>query len=85
MTRQVSDRIVVIGGGAAGMMAAITAARLGSEVLLVEQMQRCGRKLRSEEAKQRGMGSVCYQKWLAQNNRKKLFKISSLHSPKNSV
>ena len=40
------DRIVVVGGGAAGMMAAITAARAGAEVLLVEQMQRCGRKLR---------------------------------------
>lgn len=50
MTRQASDidtdRIVVVGGGAAGMMAAITAARLGSEVLLIEQMGRCGRKLR---------------------------------------
>ena len=40
------DRIVVIGGGAAGMMSAITAARSGAEVLLIEQMQRCGRKLR---------------------------------------
>lgn len=47
--------------------------------------RRCGRKLRSEEAKQRGMGLVCYQKRMAENNRKKLFKISSLHSPKNSV
>jgi len=48
MTRQVTDtdRIVVIGGGAAGMMAAITAARLGSSVILIEQMGRCGRKLR---------------------------------------
>lgn len=41
-----NDRIVVIGGGAAGMMAAITAARSGGEVLLIEHMQRCGRKLR---------------------------------------
>ncbi len=40
------DRIVIVGGGAAGMMAAITAARLGGEVLLIEQMGRCGRKLR---------------------------------------
>ncbi len=48
MTKQSidTDRIVVVGGGAAGMMAAITAARLGGEVLLVEQMGRCGRKLR---------------------------------------
>ena len=40
------ERIVVVGGGAAGMMAAVTAARSGAEVLLLEQMQRCGRKLR---------------------------------------
>lgn len=47
--------------------------------------RRCGRKLRSEEAKQRGMGYVCYQKWIAKDNKKKLFKISSLHSSKDSV
>ena len=41
-----SDRIVVVGGGAAGMMAALTAAGLGGDVLLIEHMQRCGRKLR---------------------------------------
>ena len=47
--------------------------------------RRCGRKLRSEEAKQRGMGCVCYQKWIAEGNRKKLFTVSSLHSSKDSV
>ena len=41
-----SDRVIVIGGGAAGMMAAVTAARSGSRVLMIEQMNRCGRKLR---------------------------------------
>ena len=46
---------------------------------------RCGRKLRSEEAKQRRMGPVCYQKWMAQNNHKKLFHVSSLHSSKEGV
>ena len=40
------DRVVVIGAGAAGMMAAISAARAGADVLLIEQMGRCGRKLR---------------------------------------
>ena len=40
------DRVVVIGAGAAGMMAAISAARTGANVLLIEQMGRCGRKLR---------------------------------------
>ena len=39
-------RIVVVGGGPAGMMAAIRAAELGAEVTLVERNDRCGRKLR---------------------------------------
>ena len=47
--------------------------------------RRCGRKLRGEEAKQRGMGYVCYQKWKAENTKKKLFKLPSLHSSKKNV
>jgi predicted Rossmann fold flavoprotein len=41
---QVAD-LLIIGGGAAGMMAAITAARLGSRACLVERMSRVGKKL----------------------------------------
>lgn len=37
--------IVVVGGGAAGMMAAVTAARMGASVTLVERNQKLGRKL----------------------------------------
>lgn len=37
--------VIVIGGGAAGMTAAITAARLGKSVLLLERNERLGRKL----------------------------------------
>ena len=37
--------LIVVGGGAAGMMAAITAARLGADVCLVERNQKVGRKL----------------------------------------
>ncbi len=40
-----SARIVVAGAGAAGMMAAITAARAGARVLLVEPNEKVGRKL----------------------------------------
>lgn len=47
--------------------------------------RRCGRKLRSAEARQRGMGYICYQKHLAEDNKKKLFTISSLHSTKDGV
>lgn len=41
-----AGRIAVIGGGAAGMMAAVTAARAGARVTLFEQNERFGRKLR---------------------------------------
>lgn len=38
-------RVIVVGAGAAGTMAAITAAERGAEVLLIEKMKRLGRKL----------------------------------------
>lgn len=41
----IDGRIVVAGGGAAGMMAAITAARHGASVLLLEPNEKVGRKL----------------------------------------
>ena len=37
--------IVVIGGGAAGLMAAITAARQGAQVTLLEPNERLGKKV----------------------------------------
>ena len=37
--------LIVVGGGAAGMMAAITAARHGTEVCLIERNPKVGRKL----------------------------------------
>ncbi len=43
MTEQ--HEILVVGGGAAGMMAAITAARLGGDVCLIERNPKLGRKL----------------------------------------
>ncbi|MBO7310985.1 MAG: aminoacetone oxidase family FAD-binding enzyme, partial [Clostridia bacterium] len=39
-------RVCVIGGGAAGMMAAISAAEAGAEVTLIERNDKCGKKLR---------------------------------------
>ena len=41
-----SRQVIVIGGGAAGLMAAGQAAELGAETLLLEKMDRPGRKLR---------------------------------------
>lgn len=39
-------KIVVVGAGAAGMMAAVTAARLGADVTVIEKNDRPGKKLR---------------------------------------
>lgn len=39
--------VIVIGGGASGMMAAITAAREGSKVTILEHMDRVGKKILS--------------------------------------
>lgn len=39
------SKVVVIGGGAAGMMAAITAARKGMHVTLIEKNEKLGKKL----------------------------------------
>lgn len=39
-------RVIVVGGGAAGLMAAGQAAEMGAETLLLEKMDRPGRKLR---------------------------------------
>ncbi len=40
-----SVQVIVIGGGASGMMAAITASRAGKKVLLLEKMNRLGKKI----------------------------------------
>ena len=39
------NKVIVIGGGAAGMMAAITAAEQGASVTLLEPNERLGKKL----------------------------------------
>ena len=45
MSKQGKSRIVVIGGGAAGMTAAIVSARNGANVTVLERMSRAGKKL----------------------------------------
>ncbi len=41
-----AKKVIVVGAGAAGMMAAVTAARLGADVTLLEKNDRPGKKLR---------------------------------------
>ena len=38
-------KVVVIGGGPAGMISAITSAKQGNDVILLEKMKLCGKKL----------------------------------------
>ena len=47
--------------------------------------RRCGRKLRSDVSKERGMGEVCYNKWLIEDNHKKLFSSSSLQTSHKNI
>lgn len=47
--------------------------------------RRCGRKLRSAESQERGMGPSCYAKYMAEDRRKKLFAAPSLQTKKNAV
>ena len=42
--------VIVVGAGAAGMMAAATAAKNGRRVLLMEKMEKAGRKIRERDA-----------------------------------
>lgn len=39
------SKVIVLGGGASGIIAAITAARLGAKVTIIEQKNRIGRKI----------------------------------------
>lgn len=44
-----SRQIVIVGGGASGLTAAIMGARLGARVTLVEHMDRVGKKILPQE------------------------------------
>lgn len=47
--------------------------------------RRCGRKLKSESSKERGMGESCFRRWIAEHGHKKLFSIPSLQTEEKSV
>ncbi len=60
-------RIAVIGGGAAGMMAAIYAARADGDVTLIEKNSSCGRKLRITGKGRCNVTNDCSQNEFLQN------------------
>ena len=39
------SNVIIIGGGPAGMMAGISASRMGDHVTIIEKMNSCGKKL----------------------------------------
>ena len=41
--------IIVIGGGASGLVSARTVAKQGKNVLVLEQMEKCGKKIQNSE------------------------------------
>lgn len=69
------NKIIIIGGGASGLMAAITAAGLGAEVTILEHMDRVGKKILSTgngrcNLTNLAMDAKCYrsgQKWFPMN------------------
>ena len=79
---------VIIGGGAAGMMAAITAAERGRSVTLVEHEDRCGRKLRITGKGRCNVCNHCDVKTFLQNvprNPKFLYSALNRFSPEDTI
>ncbi len=92
MTRQdISNRkadAVIIGGGAAGMMAAITAGRRGKRVVVMEHEAFCGKKLRITGKGRCNVCNDCDVKTFLQNvpdNPKFLYSALSRFSPADTM
>lgn len=60
-------RVLVVGGGAAGMMAAVASAESGADVTLIEKMRSCGRKLRITGKGRCNVTNDCTPQELLQN------------------
>jgi len=79
---------VVVGGGAAGMMAAITAAERGRDVVLLEHEKFCGRKLRITGKGRCNVCNNCEVKAFLQNipgNPKFLYGALNRFSPADTI
>lgn len=79
-TVKVSEKIAVIGGGAAGMMAAIAALESGAEVLLFEPNKMLGKKLRITGKGRCNVTNDCTPREFMQNvTRNEKFMYSSVN------
>ena len=79
---------VVIGGGPAGMMAAVTAARRGRQILLLEHEKFCGKKLRITGKGRCNVCNDCDVKTFLQNvpvNPKFLYSALNSFSPADTI
>ncbi len=80
--------VVVVGGGPAGMMAALFAAKNGASVTLVERNGRCGRKLRITGKGRCNVTNFCTPEELIQNiptNARFLYAAFSRFSSKDTM
>ncbi len=83
MKRQ-SAEVAVVGGGAAGMMAAATAAELGADVVLLERGSYTGKKLRITGKGRCNVTNHCSPREIQENvptNGKFLFSVLDAFSP----
>ena len=79
---------IVIGGGPAGMLAAITAAHNGNKVLLLEKNDRLGKKLLITGKGRCNVANNCSIEEVMQNiprNGKFLYSALNLFSPENTI
>lgn len=80
-----SNKVCVIGGGAAGMLAAITAAQAGASVLLLEKNTRLGKKLLITGKGRCNVTNDCDAQQVLQNtprNGKFLYSVMTAFPPK---
>lgn len=88
MTQRSKCEVCVIGGGAAGMMAALTAAENGRDVVILEKNKYCGRKLNITGKGRCNITNNCNLDEFLQNvtvNPRFLYKALTVFSPADTM
>lgn len=79
--KELKHKVIVVGGGAAGMMAAGMAAKHGARVVLLEQNDRLGKKLAITGKGRCNVANCCSEEEVLKNiPRNSRFLFSALHS-----